>query len=485
MGLTAFHGDSGVLSRTLEDMTTAPQHLRAGNVGRVSKDGSGEARSVSEQHAENQAVIEASGWQLAGTYEDVMSASRFAPRARKDWPRLVADVEAGRLDVVILWEPSRGSRKLSEWVTLLDLCRDKGVLIHVTTHRRTYDLTVWNDRKSLVGEATEAEGESEKTSDRTRRALAANAEAGMPHSPAGFGYRRVYAPRKERLKMDVLQVPEPAEAAVVAKVVAMVAANVPLSQVERETGVKRSTIRKWCYSPTVVGKRRTPAGLVGARWEPIVSEEAWRTAQAVLAAKPNTGPSSRPGGAKYLLSGIMTCCECGKPLEADPPGRGRGAAYTCRAGHVSIAMAGADDVIRNMTLASCMEDDLYQALAAASGDDAGRARDEAVRLQGELDEWLDSGISARAYKAKEDQLLPLIATARERAEALTVPAAVRDLVARGADVAAKWEAMTVPQRRAAVRFLFAHITLQRSPRPGPGVPAKDRITCEWRSIGEA
>jgi site-specific DNA recombinase len=463
-------------------MTTAPQQLRAGNVGRVSKSKDGRSRSVPEQHDENQAEAAGHGWTVTATYEDVMSASRFAARERKDWPRLVADVENGAVDVVLLWEPSRGSRKLGEWINFLDLCRERRVLIHVTSHRHTYDLTNRRDRKALIEDGTDAEDESEKTSERVRRHLDANAADGMPHSQAPFGYRRVYDDRGH-LNRNEAQRPVEEEAALVRKVIGMVAAEVPLSQAERETGVSRSTIRKWCNNPAYVGKRRTPAGLVEARWPAIVDEGTWRGAQAALAGKPMAGVNSRPGGAKYLLSGIMTCCECGKPLEPDPDSSRRRACYGCRTGHVTIKQAGADEVIRDLVIARCAQDDLYQLLTAASGAEAEAARAEAVKLDAELDEWLSAGISARAYKAKEDEYLPLIAAARERAETLTVPAPIRDLVTAGNDVAKVWEGMTVQQRRGTVRFLFQAVTLQRSSRPGPGVAAKDRMTWEWRKFG--
>lgn len=460
--------------------------LRAGNVGRVSKDDSDEARSVGEQHEENEAVARRSGWTVVERYEDVMSASRFAAKARKDWPRLLADVEAGKLDVVILWESSRGSRVAREWIGFLDLCREHGVLVHITAHRHTYDLRIRRDRKTLISDGVDAEDDSEKISETVRRALADNAEDGMPHAQAPFGFRRVYAPRKERLKLAELQVIVGAEAAMIVNVIGQVAAEVPLSVIERDTGVRRSTIRKWCHNAAYVGKVRTPAGLVPARWKPVSDapdwEATWRAAQAVLAGKPRAGVNSRPGGSKYLLSGIMGCPKCDDLLEADPAGKSRGPGYSCRAGHVSIAQAGADDVIRWLVIARCAEDDLYQLLTAAAGDDAAAARAEAGKLQAELDEWLSAGISPRAYKAKEDELLPLIAAALDRAEALTVPAPIRDLATAGADVADVWERMTVPQRRGAVRFLFESITLQRSPRPGPGVPAHERITWEWRKF---
>jgi site-specific DNA recombinase len=170
--------------------------LRAGNLGRVShkdrkkKDPSDRARSIAEQHEDNAAAIRANGHLEVSRYQDEESASRFARKERVDWPRLVYDVEHGNLDIVYLWEASRGSRKLSEWTDFLDLCREHKVLIHVTTHRHTYDLSVRRDRKTLIEEGVDAEDDSEKTSERTVRALADNARRGMPHGVRQYGFER-------------------------------------------------------------------------------------------------------------------------------------------------------------------------------------------------------------------------------------------------------------------------------------------------------
>jgi DNA invertase Pin-like site-specific DNA recombinase len=469
-------------------MTGNAQPLRAGNLGRVSKDDSGRARSVDEQHDDNAAEAASIGAVITEKYQDSASASRFAAKAREDWPRLLADIEAGRLDVVLLWEPSRGSRELEDWARFLRLCRDSGTRVHVTTHHRTYDMTIARDWRVLAEDGVDSQYESEKISSRVRRGLDANAADGMPHSQAPFGYRRVYDERG-RLDRTQAQRPVESEAAVVRRVIAEVAAGISLSQIERDTGVLRSTIRKICLNPAYIGKRRTKAGLVDARWPAISDaddwEETWYLARAALEGKPRAGVNSRPGGAKYLLTGIMTCAQCSRPIEPDPPSARRRAAYSCRTGHASAAMAGIDEAVKALMAARCAEDDLYALLTAASGTEAETARAEAVRLQAELDEWLSAGISPRAYKAKEDEYLPLIAAARHRAEALAVPAPVRGIVGGdAAEVAAKLEAMTVAQRRAGARFLFERIELHSTPKRGPkGVPARERITWEWRTFG--
>ncbi|HEU5416821.1 MAG TPA: recombinase family protein, partial [Streptosporangiaceae bacterium] len=109
---------------------------------RVSQDRSGRAKSNDEQHADNEQKLAAHGIELTGpAYSDLRSASRYAAKDRGDFPRLLADLEAGRFgaDVLALWEPSRGSRKVSEWCSLIEACEAAGVRIFVTTHGRLYD----------------------------------------------------------------------------------------------------------------------------------------------------------------------------------------------------------------------------------------------------------------------------------------------------------------------------------------------------------
>jgi DNA invertase Pin-like site-specific DNA recombinase len=114
-------------------------------------DRSGRQRSIEEQHNENQQAADDCGVILGEPYEDKsISASRYSRKAREGFPRLLADLEHGRFraDELWLWESSRGSRRVGEWVTLIELCEQRQVKIRVTTHNRTYDPS--NGRSSLA-----------------------------------------------------------------------------------------------------------------------------------------------------------------------------------------------------------------------------------------------------------------------------------------------------------------------------------------------
>ena len=171
-------------------------NLQAREYLRVSSDKSGELRSVDEQHTENERAADRESWTLGAPYVEpgAISASRYSRKARPGFDALCADLKAGIFGagVLILWESSRGSRRLSEWARFLELLEDHGILVHVTSHGRTYDLSRPRDRRSLQEDGTDAEYESGKISERVTRAMASNAKNGQPHGRVPYGYRREY-----------------------------------------------------------------------------------------------------------------------------------------------------------------------------------------------------------------------------------------------------------------------------------------------------
>lgn len=248
--------------------TTPPY---AAILGRVSQDASREARSVHQQQDKNREACDANGWIIppGGEYQDVGSASRFAARAREDWPRLIQDLDAGRYGVVVMWEPSRGSRRLSEWALFLDTCRDNHILIHVTDHHRTYDLGNPRDWRTLAEDGVDSAYESEKIQRRILRDQQAQAAAGKPHGRVQYGYERVYDEKTGNLAG---QKPKYPEAAHVAEIIRRAAAREPLSAIRNDLNTRGvpapagglwtpRTIRRMIRCPVYIGVR--PAGETG------------------------------------------------------------------------------------------------------------------------------------------------------------------------------------------------------------------------------
>lgn len=110
------------------------------------------------------------------------SASAYASKIRDDFARLLADLESGSFgaNLLQLWESSRGSRQVGEWLNLINLCRASRVKIFVTTHERIYDPANGRDWHTLIEEALDSSYESYKVSTRTKRTAAAEAARGRP-----------------------------------------------------------------------------------------------------------------------------------------------------------------------------------------------------------------------------------------------------------------------------------------------------------------
>jgi len=222
---------------------------------------------------------------------DTGSASRYATKGRDGFDALMADLAADRFgaDVLVLWA-SRGSRRVGEWVALIDRCEDRGVRIHVTTHGRTYDPANPRDRRMLQEDAVDSEYETAKLSMRAKRAAAANAIAGKPHGHVPYGYQRRY---DERTRALVAQEPKPDEAAVVVELFDRITRRESFRSIAREfeaRGIRNRSGRP--FSPAhlrgiavkrlYVGEREHHGEVTAAMWEPLIDRVTWHKVQNIL-----------------------------------------------------------------------------------------------------------------------------------------------------------------------------------------------------------
>ena len=113
-----------------------------------------------------------------------MSASRFAvSKNRPDFERMVADVRAGKLDILWFWEISRQQRRLEVFAELRNLCRDKGVLW--VMRDRVADPANSQDMLLAGIQSMMAEDESEKLSVRVTDGLMSIAKHRPPRRRPG------------------------------------------------------------------------------------------------------------------------------------------------------------------------------------------------------------------------------------------------------------------------------------------------------------
>lgn len=474
------------------------------------RNSSARQKSIDDQQAENRAAVKANGWTVTAELDDPSSASRYATKVRKNWAQLLELLPG--IDVVVLWEPSRGDRSLASWVAFLDTCRERAVQIHATTHGRTYDPRNARDYRSLAEDGVDSAYESDKTSARVRRGHASAAAAGRPHSSTTYGYVRRYDPTT-RAFLD--QVPHPEHAAIVRDIIASVAKGTSLHRITHRlnaSGVPtprggarwyHSTIRGIGSNPAYRGLRAHRGAFHDGQWPALVTETEWQAAQVVLGGNSEVARKARrdsaPGQIKYLLSGntaVMTST-CGAMLSGFCAVDGRGATYGCKMDRCASApMPEVDEYVTRLVVARMARKDARRLWV--TDDSATRAAaEELARLRRELEEARQSfyrpgGISAEAFAGKEAAMAPAIEDARRRAQPAGVPLAALELIEAakfGAErVRTAWDAFPLPARREVVAGLFdqlalgpATIRLTRWTPPAERLAVvSDRISHVWR-----
>jgi site-specific DNA recombinase len=491
--------------------TTGREYLR------VSLDRSGRARSIEEQHNDNMAAAGARGVTLEEPYRDEsISASRYSRKARDRFGQLLSDLEMGRFsaDELWLWESSRGSRRVGEWVTLIELCEVQKVRIHVTTHGRTYDPANSRDRRSLLEDAVDSEYESGKISARLRRAAAANAAAGKPHGKTPYGYRRRY---DERTKKLIAQEPDPLEAPVIRELFERVKSGHSLRSISLDweaRGIRTRTDK--IFTPQHLRVLATTAAYAGLRvhntnggpksghspqpgapgvqtvegnWEPLVSRATYHAVQRILTDPKRT--TTRPGRAKHLLSNIAVCDKCETTITVSF--RAHRPYYQCRKGCVRVQKEDIEQFAEEVILQYLARPDVHQALKRAEADTGAlqTVRDQLAAARARLAELADAAaagtISIATVARAEPQILATIADLERREAELATPSALHGFISPGADVARRWQAVPMSARREIARLLLTPDMLGElrvTPRPAgwPGgrhVPAASRVV--WRT----
>lgn len=463
--------------------------------GRKSTDDAG--RSVASQEADWRADCATQGLEPGRVFADPgLSASRYAKKGRPDYDALLAHIRAGGCELLSLWECSRGSRDLADWVALLDLCRKHGTLIRAVSHGRTYDVRVRRDWRTLADEGVDSADESEKISERTTRGKRTAAAAGRPAGRLTYGYTREY----DGAGRYVRQVIDPEKAAVVREIVASVRDGVSISAIARglndraipapEGGQWRSAhIGRIATNPAYAARRVHRGEVVGpADWPAILDDTEHHGVVAVL--RDPARRVARGTALRWPLSGVALCgvCEVGR-LRTHRGGAAR--SYLCdECKRIAISADPLDDFVSNLVCERLRQPDALAVFAPPPDDVAtAAAQAEERALRERLDDHYTLAaagqLSAGGLAAVEARLLPLIAEAVAKVRRLSAPRALRSLV--DVDVAGTWTDLPVSTRRdVIVALVDLHVgpAVRGRPRFDRGRLAASRWVGDARTWGE-
>lgn len=287
----------------------------------------GSLEKVDKQLIDCHAVADRNGWTVGAQWDDPdLSAWRRGVR-RKGWEALLARLESGATDGVVVWHTDRLLRQPRDLERLIDLGQ-RGLV--VASAYGQYDLANSDHRLALRILTATACKASDDTSRRLINKFAMMREAGqMAGRARAFGFPG--GDRTGAKGEDGKLPPVPAgqverERAALRQAAEDVVDGVPLSRIARDwnaAGLRSATGAEWsAVQVRQVLARGSNAGLIEhggvtvgrMPGDPILDQELYDQVRAAFAGRRR----GRVAGERYLASGILLCGACGKPLSGRP-----------------------------------------------------------------------------------------------------------------------------------------------------------------------
>ena len=450
---------------------------RAAIYTRISLDRAGAGLGIERQEVDCRKLAEQRSLAIAGVYAD-NDVSAYSGKRRPSYRRMLADIEAGVVDVVLAWHTDRLHRSLSELEEYIAVCEDRGVDT-ITVQAGELDLSTASGKlvARMLGAA--ARHESEHKSERVRRARQQAAERGEAHGPLGFGYRRDQSIDPEQ----AATVQELADRILRGETLFAIASDLNsrgiLTPGGRRSAWRSVTIRQTMMRASLAGWREWKADARGTptqnapgafkapgAWTPILEREVVEDIRRLL-----TDPARRTSRRRpiSLLTGVVRCSKCGSPMSYSFDKRADAGRYVCsaqpglgRCGKTAISSAPVDEMVTAAVLEVLASSTIPTAKKMQLGD-LSSAEQDLLRARADRQELAvqraKGDLSGEEWSAMRQVLTERI----KRAET-SIAAAGGTLVAlRGLPAGSRarkwWHDSSIDDRRTVVRALVESVLI--------------------------
>lgn len=421
---------------------------------------------------------------------------------RPEWEELMTRLESGASDGVMVYDLTRFSRKVKEGERLVDAA-NKGILVWSMSGE--YDLTTADGRRHFRESMVAAAAESDKISERTKRGKLRRARKGrasggsrgfaMPGllpKPPGWerGDPREQVPDAQ-VETEREIVHECYRRLFAGESVQILARDLNTRAVEGELGTaptlgqywSRGTLSKSLQRASLAGLLEHNGDVIGDLFgaEPVVTREDWQRVKALLAAR----PLGRPFGPRFLLSGILRCAECGRPMMTRPrpqldvdglPKR----EYRCFPNNDLPKVDPRRGCGRNIIVSRVADEAIHAAIVERLGDprradriaaQLTHASQERARIEGEIGRWEASADELATKTAMwgvarvDAAMAPILRAIDDLREELTTLELPSTTTAATADAVATWTDAVAQgdfaAQRALIRQAFPRIAVIR------------------------
>jgi len=459
----------------------------AGVYARISSDVTGEGLGVKRQLEDCRKLAADRGWVVAEEYVD-NDISAFSGKTRPAYERMLADIQDGHRDGVIVYNLDRLTRQPIELEQFSQVCERAGVKQMATV---TTDINLGNDDGLFTARilAAVAAKESARKSARQKRKARQDAEAGKP----GGGNTRPFGYNDDKITV------RKSEAKIIRTIMARFLAGESLRSIaiwlnEKHaptvTGLewKTTTLKGMLTSGRIAGLRTHHGEVVAdAIWPGIITP---LERQQVLAMFESKKVSGRRAPRRYLLSGLLRCGRCGNKLYT--AARVKTRRYICitgpdhgGCGKLTIVAAPVEQWITEAILLRLDTPAMTTAITGrvALDDHQGALftslQEDQVQLKELASLWAQKVITSTEWATARTSIQGRIHTAERQLAHLTGNSALEGFVGKGRELRARWEALNLERQTVIVGAVLDYATI----RPGtPGSRSLDprRIALTWR-----
>lgn len=286
---------------------------------RISQDNTGESLGVTRQQEDCAALAVSLNWEVVGVYTDNdISAYKMRPQ----YMRMLADVEAGKIDAIIAWAPDRIYRRIADLEALITVIEAHRTEIR-TVKAGDLDLSSAYGRMIARILGSVAAGEGEIKSERWKRAWRQNREAGhfAQNGRRTFGYTpdgQVIEVEAEIARWMADQILDGTPILTVCRELYDLGVTTTHGNPWTPAGLKRfllnpriagwSTMGRYEPTGTIDKKTKKPHEryvwdiVSEGNWEPLLARETYESVKAILSSR------SRPYvPRKALLTKLVVC----------------------------------------------------------------------------------------------------------------------------------------------------------------------------------
>lgn len=467
--------------------------VRAAVYVRISDDADGRGLGVARQEADCRRLCEGRGWAVVEVFVD-NDRSAYSGKPRPAYQRMLADMAAGRVGAVVVWDTDRLTRRtmeLEEFMAVADRAR-----VELAVVSGTVDLG--SDGGRFVARVLGARAQLE-SDDKRRRLRRKHEELAAAGKVSGGGWRPFgFEPDRRTVRE--------AEATLVRQGAEYLLAGGSMRSLLRRweaAGVltpagnpwSGTALRRMIGSPRLAGLREHHGVVVGpAEWPAILDGATHRRLKVRLK---GTGEGRQNRDRRYLLTGGLAVCGlCGAALAARPrndgvrclvcaPGPG-----LAGCGRILVVAQPLEDLVAGAVIEALDGPRLAQALRAGQETDSEEAGllEKIAGWQAQLEQAAadhytagpDERISLGEFQVARRALQARIDQAKSRLGRNSRRRLLVDLPTGRAALQEAWERGDVGWRRALVAAVVDRVQVNPAARGGNRFdPA--RINIIWRA----